>query len=792
MSGIKIQFDNVNNPIPPLIVIGQKSGHKINGLIYDSLASTDSLNSPPEFTCVSYKFIDGKQNPLWNDIRNFRVAWVKEWDTWFDIEVEKRDSEGLSKNITGKRLGESELSNIEVNGLEINTEEDIERDDYVSPTVFYSEDKSISALDRVLSYAPHYYVGHVDDSLKNIQRSFSFDGKNITDAFNEMAEEIDCIIVAPSHTASDGTINREVCAYDLEPHCECGYRSSTLKDKCPKCGSTNILPGYGKDTTVFISTEDFSSSSALSNDMESVKNCFRMEAGDDNMTAAIINCMPSGSKNYWFFSDEMKEEMSESLRNGVNLYEERFDEYYSAHEYTISKNYMTKYNSLVDEYGGYSDTSFEKITNPIVGYPNIAKLFYDVLDMYNYLEFSLMPTYEMQDTNASAQAKLVESELKSVSVTDIDSASLSTVNNAVSGRLKVILDTRYKADIESSTYNNSSHVWTGTIEISNYSEDEDDTAKVSNISVSVDDDYETYIKRQIEKTLQKGDGEDYSISGLFKKDQEAFEKELKKYGVSTLSIFLDSAQAVIDILIQQNVADDNGYAQTGLYTNLYLPYYEKLKAIESAIAAMDEKIAYLAEFNDDGVLVAGLQKEVQDIMTDTHNLVKIENCIGSDNLSELYSFRMDQTYSNDNYVSDGFTNKEIFQNATEFISVVKDEIYKSSTLQNKLSSTLNNLLGIEKFRPLIEHFETGNWIRLAIDKSVYKLRITDFEIDHKNNQINVEFSDVMKTRYGLSDSASILSSAASISKTYEATKRQASLGAVANSKLNQISGGISL
>lgn len=792
MSGIKIQFDNVNNPIPPLIVIGQKSGHKINGLIYDSLASTDSLNSPPEFTCVSYKFIDGKQNPLWNDIRNLRVAWVKEWDTWFDIEVEKRDSEGLSKNITGKRLGESELSNIEVNGLEINTEEDIERDDYVSPTVFYSEDKSISALDRVLSYAPHYYVGHVDDSLKNIQRSFSFDGKNITDVFNEMAEEIDCIIVAPSHTASDGTINREVCAYDLEPHCECGYRSSTLKDKCPKCGSTNILPGYGEDTTVFISTEDFSSSSALSNDMESVKNCFRMEAGDDNMTAAIINCMPSGSKNYWFFSDEMKEEMSESLRNGVNLYEERFDEYYSAHEYTISKNYMTKYNSLVDEYGGYSDTSFEKITNPIVGYPNIAKLFYDVLDMYNYLEFSLMPTYEMQDTNASAQAKLVESELKSVSVTDIDSASLSTVNNAVSGRLKVILDTRYKADIESSTYDNSSHVWTGTIEISNYSEDEDDTAKVSNISVSVDDDYETYIKRQIEKTLQKGDGEDYSISGLFKKDQEAFEKELKKYGVSTLSIFLDSAQAVVDILIQQNVADDNGYAQTGLYTNLYLPYYEKLKAIESAIAAMDEKIAYLAEFNDDGVLVAGLQKEVQDIMTDTHNLVKIENCIGSDNLSELYSFRMDQTYSNDNYVSDGFTNKEIFQNATEFISVVKDEIYKSSTLQNKLSSTLNNLLGIEKFRPLIEHFETGNWIRLAIDKSVYKLRITDFEIDHKNNQINVEFSDVMKTRYGLSDSASILSSAASISKTYEATKRQASLGAVANSKLNQISGGISL
>ena len=146
MSGIKINFDSTNNPIPPLIVIGQKNGHKINGLIYDSLVTYDKLNSSPEFTCVSHKMIDGKENPLWNDIRNLRTAWVKEWDTWFDIEVEKKDNEELSKNITGQRLGESELSNIKINGLEINTEDDIDRDDYVSPTIFYSDDKSISAL----------------------------------------------------------------------------------------------------------------------------------------------------------------------------------------------------------------------------------------------------------------------------------------------------------------------------------------------------------------------------------------------------------------------------------------------------------------------------------------------------------------------------------------------------------------------------------------------------------------------------------------------------------------------
>ena len=792
MSGIKISFDSANNPIPPLIVLGKKNGHKINGLIHESLITTDSLNSAPEFTCVSHKMINGKMNPLWNDIRNLRTAWVKEWDTWFDIEVDKKENDELTKNISGTRLGESELSNIKVNGLKINTEDDIDREDYTSPTVFYSEDKSISALNRVLSYAPHYHVGHVDDSLKNIQRSFSFDNTSVMDAFKEMAEEIDCLIVAPSHTASDGTINREICAYDLEPHCQCGYRSSTLKDKCPKCGSTNILPGYGNDTTIFVSTEDLSSDSSLSNDMKSVKNCFRMEAGDEDMTAAVVNCMPSGSKYYWYFSDEMKNEMSDSLRSGIELYEQRFEEYYSTHEYLLSNLYVSKYNSLVDEYGIYSDPTFEKISNPIVGYPNLVKLYYDVLDMYNYLEFSLMPTYEMQETNASAQAELVMSELKSVSVTKIDSASLSTVNNAVSGRLKVILDTRYKADIESSSYDKSSKTWVGTIKISNYSEDEDDTAKVQNISVSVNDDYEAYVKQQIEKTLQKGDSEDYSISGLFKKDQSAFENELKKYGISTLSIFLDSAQAVVDILIQQNVADNNGYAQTGMYTNLYMPYYNKLKAVEAAISVMDEKISYLASYDDSGVLISGIQKEILDLMNETHNIVRIENCVGSNNLNELYSFRMDDTYSNQNYVSDGFTNKEIFQNATEFISVVKDEIFKSSTLQNKISASLNNLLSDKKFRPLTKYFENGNWIRVRIDGTVYKLRIIDFEVNHDNNQIDVEFSDVTKTRYGITDSASILSSAASISKTYNSVKRQASLGAIASDKLKQISGGISL
>ena len=111
MSGIKINFDTANNPIPPLIVLGKKNGHKINGLVYESLITSDSLNSAPEFTCVSHKMINGRMNSLWDDIRNFRTVWIKEWDTWFDIEVDKKENDELTKNISERKPNQEQPHN---------------------------------------------------------------------------------------------------------------------------------------------------------------------------------------------------------------------------------------------------------------------------------------------------------------------------------------------------------------------------------------------------------------------------------------------------------------------------------------------------------------------------------------------------------------------------------------------------------------------------------------------------------------------------------------------------------
>lgn len=188
------------------------------------------------------------------------------------------------------------------------------------------------------------YIGHVDDSLKNIQRTFSFDNKSIDDAFKEVSEEIECLITADCFVGEDGSIVREVNAYDLKAHClGCGKRGD-FTDTCDSCGGTNIKPGYGNDTSIFVSTENLADNIKYSTDNGSVKNCFKLEAGDDLMTAAVVSCNPNGSAYIWHITDDVKEDMSDGLVKKLNDYDQLYAYYHGEHTVTISDALLNSYN----------------------------------------------------------------------------------------------------------------------------------------------------------------------------------------------------------------------------------------------------------------------------------------------------------------------------------------------------------------------------------------------------------------------------------------------------------------
>lgn len=784
---VRIKFDSTHNVIPPTFALATRSGHKLGAIPAVNISMADAFNANSDLEFQVYKENNGKIYDKWDKITDFKLCWCKEWDIWFEMYVEMQDENETIKNVSCVSLGEAELSQVILYGIEVNTEDDILRDDY-EPTILYNNDKpKTSLLDRLLEKAPHYSIGHVDASIAKIQRTFSFDGSDLYSALQEVAEEIDCLIVIDSGSNEDGSIRRVINVYDLESFClECGHRDN-FSGKCPKCGSDNVLHGYGEDTTILVSKENLADEVTLRTDTDSVKNCFRLEAGDELMTATVMSCNPNGSQYIWYLSDAVKDDMSEELVGRLNEYDDTYEYYQNEYVASPTKELITKYNELVTKYRKYNE-NLHTIPESIVGYPELMNVYYDTIDLYLLLNNTLMPSPELSDTTAEEQAALLDSNtLSPVAVQDLSRCSSSTASSAVLAMAKTIVDPRYQVKVKNGVLENG--VWTGNFTITNYS-DNADTADSAQARVTINDDYEEFVRQKLDKVLNNtaNDEKAYDITSLFKLSLVDFIAEIKRYGLVSLNTFCDACQSCLDILIEQGIADNETWAnQTpNLYTSLYVPYYDKLMALQDEIKVRESEIAIIVGVYDgDGDIVSpGLQTVIVSEKTKIQDTLNMEQFLGQKLWLEFCSYRREDTYSNDNYISDGLDNSELFTRALEFIEVAKKEIFKSATLQHSLSASLKNLLVMKEFEPLVDKFSVGNWIRVKIDNEIFRLRLVSYQIDFEDlDNISIEFSDVKQVANGVSDSEDILSQAASMASTYDAVTRQASQGKKSNQKI---------
>lgn len=768
---INIKFDLLNNPEPPTLVLANRNGNKLGQLDVnpESIELIDKFNEASEVSFTVNKYVDNKITNLWDKLVDFKLIYCKEWDMWFETKVELDEATESVKTVFCTQLGQAELSQIMLYNIEINTEDDITRDDY-KIGILYDPLDSQCVLSRLLDKAPHYSIFKVDNTLANIQRSFSFDGTSIYDAFQEIAEEIGCLFIFHSDSDENGMPRRIISVKDLQQNCnDCGYRGE-FTDKCPKCGSTNIKYGYGDDTLIFVTSDELASEGIqLVTDTDSVKNCFKLEAGDDLMTATVRNRNPNGTDYIWYFSEATKEDMPDELVEKIESYDEIYRYYYNEHKSNLSSSLLRKYNNLVEDYQGYND-ELETIDNPIVGFASLMNAYYNTIDLGWYLKSGLMPNVIMGKTDAEEQGLLLETTLPPlIAVTNLETVSKATADSAVLTMAKAIVNSAYKVTISSSSLSDDD--WSGKFVITNYS-DEDDTYTTSTVSRSLTDWNETYIEQKIEKILGKENTDDVSITGLFAKDYDEFCDELHKYALTPLTSFHDACQACLDILIEQGAGDKN----SDLYDGLYYPYYRKLKAIASEMSNREDEIN----------IVIDLQSDIEKIKVEIQNQLNFQNYLGNDLWLQFCAYRREDKYSNPNYISDGLNNAELFERALQFYEVAENEIFKSAELQHSISATLNNLLAIPKFRPLVESFEVGNWIRVQIDDYVYKLRLVEYEISYGGfDSISVEFSDVAKTKNGYSDLEDILSDASSMASSYDSIQRQASLGNEARDMIRQ-------
>lgn len=691
----------------PTIILSTKY-HKHLGVIENidvtSLNSTFNMASAQELSFDIYKEMDGKICSLWDSIVDFKYIFVPEFQEYYEIQISLDEDNKTIKHVAATSACEAELGTRLLRNFECNSEADILRDDY-EPTVLYNPHKpDASLLDRVLKdKCPDYTIAHVDASIASIQRTFSVDNEDIYAFFSSTVAKEMECLFVFD------SVNRAISVYDLKN-------------------------AYGENTSVYISADNYAELITVEGNTDNVFNCFKIEGGDDLITATVANINPNGSNYIYQYQQDALDDMPENLVTKIN-------------------EYNTLYNNK----------------KPI--YEDYTKEMYKAIDDELYLTSEMMPEIVIPETSARQELSNLLTQISEVVVANISVISKASSDIAVKGMAKVIVDARYDVKIISSSLSDlvagTYRTWTGKYKIVNKGNEEDIAESTSFSSVKiVGNNYEEYLYQKIQKALDKEDSLFYLIFEI--KDMAVFKTELKKYCLDKLKSFESSYQTCLEVLIENGVTDTNAtFYDVDLYDSMYLPYYERILAIQSEMVIRESQISE----------VQAEKKKYDKLRKDIQKELNFKDYLGDDLWLVLSHYLKEDTYSNNNYISKGLNNSEIINKASELYDIAYNELYAASKLQFNLTSTLLNLLNTKEFEPFKDKIALGNWINVRVDDVLYQLRLINLSIDYGNlKNISVTFSNVVKVDSVISDTQSILNQAKSMAVSYDYVAHQANQG----------------
>ena len=713
----------------PVILLKKRNNEVIGCINYSELKMKLSGSGPDEISFKVYHETDGIVCDFWNEIIDLKIVDVVGYGR-FEISLQKSTDTSILKIVTGRSL-EVELLQ-PVYGLHINDddyftygiEDENNLDAYgnIKPIKVYNpSDQDHSLLHLLLAdKACHWQIGIVPEYI------------TVT---NGGAQEKELFTSFQRTFTIDGKDIYSFLTEELASEANLVYVFDTYNRQI------NIYDQYeiGNDTNVFINNRNLANTITIDDNADSLKNCFRIVGGDDVITNYLSAVNMTG--NYiWGFSDIQLKDMPSGLADAI-------------------KAYLAYKESLT---GKYNDT-FTKLCS--------------AYDRKSYLESSMMPSVELKNTTAREQIANMEREFRNTQVgisnlSIFNSSSFTGITNNIIAYGKALIDNRYTVEcIDDITGNYPRYngvTWTGKIHVYRTTDKTDTATEI--VSVGVNDDALNFVKQKILKALAKDGMYDVDLDVLTYTTSADYNKLVnyfQKYSLNRLKSFYDGYETCLAILTGPQVLNHN----SSIFDSLYSTYKLRRDAVYDVYQIREKEV------EQQNKVIEQIESEMQSIQESADFKTYLDK-IDKSYWKLFNSYRREDVYQNDNYVSDGLTDGEILAKCKELLDYAQYQLSMACQLQRTCTVDLNNLLVMDEFKPFWDKFAIYNYIRVETDNEILKLRLMDINIDFDNiDKLNVTFAENISGNGNIAnDIPSIIKQASSIASSYNSTKLQSSQG----------------
>lgn len=432
------------------------------------------------------------------------------------------------------------------------------------------------------------------------------------------------------------------------------------------------------------------------------------------------------------------------------------------------------------------------------------------VDWQNYYEHTMAPTVGLTSTNANEQAIKIRDELqnittdyKGVAVNNlrVSSSDFASVTNNVLAYIGIIVDSRYTVkNIEELSenyprYDDNNKIWTGKLKVYCTSDETDNKTFILNVPILNDNTDATkfeFAKQKIYKSLASNstyEVDQYIVritQGLDVGTEEFKAKirdYMRQYNLTELKTFYDAFQSCVNVL---DTYYTNGTAdQSALFETIYTSYKNRadvtLSVQEERKKQVDECTDMVSKYSEE---IATIQK-----LADFKDYLENVSETSEEDLWALYnSYRREDTYQNDNYISDGLNDGQILAKCKELLNAAQYNLSIACRLQHSLDVSISNLLIMKEFEPFWNMFSIYNYIRVQEDDLVepYKLQLIQADIDFDAPEdINVTFATNLAGNGNvLNELESVITQSVSIGSSFSSVTQQSSRGNDAKSYVN--------